>query len=53
MAADGPLVRVLHLESAPSIINIHDDQSGLVAVYARVGTFEILGTAWYVFSHLR
>lgn len=49
-AVDGPLDRVLHLDSAPHAIRIHDDATGLVARYRRVGVCE--RTAWYVFDAL-
>lgn len=47
----GTLARSLHLDSAPSTISIHDDETDLVAVYARV--VEGFGRAWYEFDHLR
>jgi hypothetical protein len=54
----GPLIRKLYLPNAPERVSIHDDATGLIAVYERVPDLVVIPpgatpTVVYAFDHLR
>lgn len=44
--------RTIFLASAPSLIRIHDEVSGLICVYRLIHEYTLRGLAEYLFDHI-